>query len=83
MEIKVDTLFGGEKKTRSYIVEVSVGNCSVQEEWLEKDEADAIAVQFLYDTALDRVWKDDIIDKLIELDIIDKDMVMEWALKQE
>lgn len=81
MEIKVDT-FGGESTTKKYGIEVRVGNASVYEDWLEQDEADAIAVQLLHSTALDRVWKDDIIDKLIGLDIIDKDMVMEWALEQ-
>lgn len=79
MEIKVDT-FG--TTTKKYGIEVSVGSASVYEDWLEQDEADAIVVQLLYDTALDRVWKEEIIDKLIELEIIDKDMVMEWALKQ-
>lgn len=82
MEIKVKT-FGGETTTKKYDIVVSVGNASVCEDWLEQDEADAIAVQLLHDTALDRVRKDDIIDKLIKLDIIDRDMVVEWALKQE
>lgn len=35
MEIKVDT-FGGESTTKKYEIEVSVGNASVCEDWLEQ-----------------------------------------------
>ena len=63
-------------------VVVYSGHTVVEEVSVPDFELEELVLTLLDDTILYGVSRDRIVQKLIDVDIIDKDMVMEWALEQ-
>ena len=64
--------------THYYNIKVASGGCNIAVDNLDQGEVDALATTFLGDTLLRFVNSYDVIDKLIEVGIIDKEMVLCW-----
>lgn len=62
-----------------YDIKVSSERCSIVVDSLDQGEVDALATTFLGDTLLRFVDSYDVIDKLIEVGIIDKEMILSWV----
>ena len=57
---------------------VKTDNATISEENLSYEEAVNLAIGFLEDTVLLRATRVDIIDRLIEADVLDEEMIAEW-----
>lgn len=59
-------------------VTVYLGNAVITEESVSNSELEAVALTLLDDTLLYRVGRDKIVQKLIDADILDKEMIEEY-----
>lgn len=63
-----------------YDLKFNFDNTSVKEENLTQPEVDTIAKSFIEDTLLAPVGYWDVVDKLIESGILNKDQIEDWVL---
>lgn len=75
MEIEVKTWTANHG--RIYDVKVKAWGCMVFEE-MTQDEVDDLAIRFLDDTVLNLVPIHDIVAKLVEKGVVDKEMIEEY-----
>lgn len=68
---------------RYYHIIIQSGNGTLEEDWLTQQDVDSIATRFLDDTVLHDIYRHEIIQRLIDLDVIDIKMMKEYLVDLE
>lgn len=68
----------GRESDQKYEVIVSTEGGMVSEDWLDQEEVNSLAVDFLEDTVLNGVTRDGVVSRLIEVGVIDKELLVEY-----
>lgn len=76
MRVRVKS-WGGESDPK-YEVIVSTEGGMVSEDWLTQEEVDSLAVEFLEDTVLNGITRGEVVSRLIEVGVIDKELLVEY-----
>lgn len=80
IDISVDW-WGGTGGGENAVVRVSSGDNMLQEDWITREEIEEMTVKLIHGGILYGLCRHEEIDKLIQLDIIDKDDLRDWMTK--
>lgn len=61
-----------------YALTVNTNDAKIIEDWLTQSDVDSMAVDFLDNTVLHNVWRNEVIQRLVDLNVIDIDMMREY-----
>ena len=75
--MKIDVRPWGGRDTNYCLIIESGGN-RLEEDYLTQEEVDNLSVEFLNDTLLSKLNRYEIIDKLIEVGLLDKEVINDW-----
>ena len=81
MDIKVKPWKGRDEQY--YRIVIQSGNGTLEEDCLTQQDVDSIAARFLDDTVFHDTYRHEIIQRLIDLNIIDTELMKEYLVDLE
>lgn len=82
IKVKASKMFYGGEYHKLFNLQVSSGNATIDEDIDEKDVVDLV-VQLLDQTILDNVYWNSVVERLVEVGIVDNKQILEYVQSPE